>query len=191
MSEVIAVPFTQLRPISSPFRAGLFGNGAARIAPAANANPPQDHYAMGYADGEAAANERHAGEHEAADRIVAAIAQLRAEPAEDLARHLAETVSRLVRDIVGETTITADEIKRRAHGAAALLAESDAASAVRLHPDDAALAGAEVEGLAVIAEPGLARGDIRIECASGTLEDGNALRLAALDDALGLGENIS
>lgn len=190
MSEVVAVPLTQLRPVSSPFRAGLFGNGAVRPAPAANANPPQDRYAMGFADGEAAADERHAGDREAADRIVAAIARLRAEPAEDLGRHLAETVSRLVREIVGETNVTSDEITRRAHAAAALLAESDAASAVRLHPDDAALVGADVSGIAIIPDAGLMRGDVIVDCASGTVEDGNALRLAALDASLGLGEAL-
>ncbi len=191
MSEVIAVPITQLRPIIAPFRAGLFGNDAVHTAPAANANAPQDRYAMGFADGEAAANERHSGDREAADRIAAAISQLRAEPAEELGRLLAHTVSRLVRDIVGETPISAEEIMRRTQAAAALLAESDAATTVRLHPDDAALVGDEVSGIAVHAEPGLVRGDILIECATGTIEDGNAHRLDVLDAALGLSGNAA
>ena len=187
MSEVVTVPFSALRPISSPFRAGLGSTGDfTRMAPTAPKGP-QDDYARGYADGVADIEARMGDDAKAAEKIRTAIAHLRAEPSEELGLYIAEAVSHLVRRIVGETQITAEETTRRAKAAAALIADNDAATAIRLHPDDAAIIGSSVGEIAVIAEPGLLRGDILVECASGTIEDGNALRLAALDAALGLG----
>lgn len=187
MSEAVAVPFSALRPASSPFRAGLGSTGGFARAGAPAASGPKDDYARGYADGIADAEARFAEDAGAAEKIRTAIAQLRAEPSEELGLYIAEAVSHLVRGIVGETQITPEEITRRAKAAAALIADNDAATAIRLHPDDAAIVGANVGEVAVIAEPGLLRGDILVDCASGTIEDGNALRLAALDAALGLG----
>lgn len=187
MSEAVAVPFSALRPVSSPFRAGLGSTGTFNRMASPSGQGPQDDYARGYADGLADAEARFADDTAAADKIRNAIAQLRAEPSEELGLYIAEAVSHLVRGIIGETQITPEEITRRAQAAAALIAENDAASAIRLHPDDAAIAGVSVGAIAVIAEPGLMRGDILVECAAGTIEDGNALRLAALDAALGLG----
>lgn len=187
MSDIVAIPFSALRPVSSPFRAGL--GSASDFAPMAPATAKglQDDYARGYADGLADAAARLGDDAGAAEKIRTAIAQLRAEPSEELGLYIAEAVSHLVRGIVGETQITPEEITRRAKAAAALIADNDAATAIRLHPEDAAIVGQTVGEIAVIAEPGLLRGDILVDCASGTIEDGNALRLAALDAALGLG----
>ncbi len=187
MSEAVALPFSALRPVSSPFRPGFGSSGGFARAGGPASTGPKDDYARGYADGIADAEARLAEDTAAAEKIRTAIAHLRAEPSEELGLYIAEAVSHLVRGIVGETQITEEEISRRANAAAALIADNDAATAIRLHPDDAALVGATVGGVAVISEPGLLRGDILVECASGTIEDGNALRLAALDAALGLG----
>lgn len=186
MSEVMTVPFSALRPVSSPFRAGIGGSGDVSRAHKSASSEPQDAYARGYADGLADAEARLGDNDAAAEKIRAAIAELRAEPSEELGLYIAEAVSHLVRGIVGDTQISPEEVSRRAHAAAALIAENDAATAIRLHPDDAALVGATVGQIAVISEPGLLRGDILVECAAGTIEDGNGLRLAALDAALGL-----
>lgn len=187
MSEVVALPFSALRPVSSPFRAGLGSTSGFSAANVPVAQGPKDDYARGYADGIADAEARVGDDAGAAEKIRNAIAQLRAEPSEELGLYIAEAVSHLVRGIVGETQITPEEITRRAKAAAALIADNDAATAIRLHPDDAAIVGQSVGEIAVIAEPGLLRGDILVDCAAGTIEDGNALRLAALDAALGLG----
>lgn len=187
MSEVVAVPFSALRPISSPFRAGLGSTRGFSATHAPVAQGPQDDYARGYADGVADIEARMGDDAKAAEKIRAAIAQLRAEPSEELGLYIAEAVSHLVRQIVGETQVTPEEITRRASAAAAFIADSDAATAIRLHPDDAAIVGTSVGSLSVIAEPGLLRGDILVDCAAGTIEDGNTHRLAALDAALGLG----
>ncbi|MFM5913965.1 MAG: FliH/SctL family protein [Chakrabartia godavariana] len=186
MSEALAVPLGALRPLVSPFRQGL-GTTTAGRGPGPAQPQPQDDYARGYADGLAAAAARTDEDSQAADMIRQAIAQLRAEPSEELGLYIAEAVSRIVHQIVGETPVSPDEITRRAQAAAALIAENDAATAIRLHPKDAALVGTTVGDIAVVAEPGLRRGDILVDCAAGTIEDGNARRLAALDAALGLG----
>lgn len=187
MSEVVTVPLGAVRPVSSPFRAGLETQGGFTRTAAAPSPAAHDDYARGFAEGEAEAEARTAQDSRAADLISQAVARLRAEPSEELGLYIAEAVSYLVHRIVGETQITPDEIARRAQAAAALIAENDAATAIRLHPDDAALVGTSVGAIAVIPEPGLLRGDVLVDCASGTIEDGNALRLSALDAALGLG----
>ncbi len=189
MSEVVAIPLGAIRPTNSPFRAGLDTPGGFNRPTAPAPAAPRDDYARGFADGVAEAEGRAAQDARAAGLIQQSIIQLRAEPSEELGLYIAEAVSHLVRQIVGATQITPEEIIRRAHAAAAQIAENDAASAIRLHPDDAALVGTTVGAITVIAEPALRRGDILVECAAGTIEDGNALRLAALDAALGLGEH--
>lgn len=187
MSDVVAVPLGAVRPVSHPFRAGLdTGAGFARAA-ASSVSVPRDDYARGFADGAAEAEAHREAEVEAAEKIRAAITLLRTEPSEELGLYIAEAVSRIVHQIVGETQISPEEIIRRAQAAAAHIAETDSATAIRLHPGDAALVGPAVGTIAVIPEPGLLRGDVLIDCATGTIEDGNALRLAALDAALGLG----
>ncbi len=186
MSEVIAIPLGAIRPVSSPFRAG-FDSDSGFATRATPSMALQDDYARGFADGQAEAAARFGDDAAAADSIRQAIAQLRAEPSEELGLYIAEAVSHLVRQIVGETQTTPEEITRRAQAAADLIAENDAATAIRLHPADAALVGATVGAVSVIPEPALLRGDILVECAAGTIEDGNALRLAALDAALGFG----
>jgi flagellar biosynthesis/type III secretory pathway protein FliH len=189
MSEVVAIPLGAIRPVNSPFRAGLDTQGGFTQTTAASTLAPRDDYARGYIDGAAEAEARAAQDNRAGDLIQQAITQLRAEPSEELGLYIAEAVSHLVRQIVGETQITPEEITRRAQAAAALIAENDAATAIRLHPEDAALVGSSIGAVSVVPEPGLLRGDVLVECAAGTIEDGNALRLAALDAALGLGDH--
>lgn len=188
MSEAVAIPLGAIRPVNSPFRAGINGDSGFATKMAAPASTAAlDDYARGYADGLAEADGRSTVDTSAAEKIRQAITQLRAEPSEELGLYIAEAVSHLVRQIVGETQIAPEEITRRAQAAASLIAENDAATAIRLHPDDAALVGTTIGAISVVPEPGLLRGDVLIECAAGTIEDGNALRLAALDAALGLG----
>ena len=187
MSEVIAIPLGAIRPVSSPFRAGFNSDTGFATRVPAPSTALQDDYARGFADGQAEAEARFGQDTAAANSIRQAIAQLRAEPSEELGLYIAEAVSHLVRQIVGETQITPEEITRRAQAAAELIAEDDAATAIRIHPDDAALVGTNIGAISVVPEPALLRGDILVECAAGTIEDGNALRLAALDAALGLG----
>lgn len=187
MSDPQTVSLGAIRPVSSPFRAGLGTQGGFTRTAAAATPAPHDDYARGFADGAAEVEAKLTDNNRAAEHIRQAIAQLRAEPSEELGLYIAEAVSHLVRGIVGETQITPEEITRRAKAAAALISENDAATAIRLHPDDAAMVGPDVGNIAVIPEPALLRGDILVDCAAGTIEDGNNLRLAALDAALGLG----
>ncbi len=187
MSEVVVLPLGAIRPVNSPFRPGIDGDSGLTTRTATRPSAPQDDYARGFADGLAEADGRSTADTSAAEKIRQAITQLRAEPSEELGLYVAEVVSHLVRQIVGETQIAPEEITRRAQAAASLIADNDAATAIRLHPDDAALVGTTIGAISVVPEPGLLRGDVLIECAAGTIEDGNAMRLAALNAALGLG----
>ena len=122
MSDVATVPLSALRPVNSPFRQGL-GRAGSGVGASSAQGQPQGDYARGYADGLAAAAAQADDGNHAAEMIRRAIHDLRAEPAEELGLYIAEAVTRIVRQIVGETQISADEITRRAHAAAALIAE--------------------------------------------------------------------
>ena len=111
MSEVIAIPLGAIRPVSSPFRAG-FDSDSGFATRATPSMALQDDYARGFADGQAEAAARFGDDAAAADSIRQAIAQLRAEPSEELGLYIAEAVSHLVRQIVGETQITPEEIRQ-------------------------------------------------------------------------------
>ncbi|UAK26032.1 FliH/SctL family protein [Sphingomonas nostoxanthinifaciens] len=121
-------------------------------------------------------------------RALAHLAQsldvLQPEPPAALAALLAETVRRLVAQVVGEVEICAATLEARTTAIAALIVEETGPSRLRLNPDDAAqLAGAQLD-VAIIADPALARGAILLETGAGWVEDGPAVRLDKLRTAL-------
>jgi flagellar assembly protein FliH len=97
-----------------------------------------------------------------------------------LALMLAETIDRMVREIVGEVEIDGLRLLTRAKAAAALIGEASQPARLRVHPADVALfAEAELD-IAVEADPQLARGTVLLETAEGWIEDGPAVRLDRL-----------
>ncbi len=189
MSKDFATPFSTLRPVRSGFCPGYPGSFPTRDMPEPHhAEAQDDRFAQGFADGFAAGLARRSEDDRAADRLEKALLTLRPEPADDLGTLIAETVQRLVRQVVADCPISSHEVLQRAQRAAALIAKEDAATVLHLHPEDAKLLPAEIAGLTIIPQPDLARGDIVIPCAAGTIEDRISQRLAALEAALGLGE---
>ena len=150
--------------------------------------PPQiDAFAEGFGQGYEAgavvlAEERAtlAAERAALAELAGSLAALRPEPPADLARLLAETVRRLVTQVVGEVAIDPALVEGRAAHVAALLAEEAAPRRLRLSPADAAHLVDAALPVELVADATLGPGCLRLETAAGWVEDGPAVRLQRL-----------
>ncbi len=165
------------------FRPRLVGNGG----PAETAGPTgfdqepmsveEVAYARGYDEARRTFEMEYAAERDALARLVESPEVLRPEPANALALVLAETVDRLVREVVGSVDVDPTTLLARAKQAAELVAANVAPTKLRAHPDDIVhLAQAQLE-VALEADASLARGTIILETGDGWIEDGPAVRL--------------
>lgn len=137
-------------------------------------------FARGVAEGRRTVEAEFAAERDAIARLAENLQALKPEPTLPLAMLLAETVDRLVREIVGEVEIDGLALLARAKAAAALIGEATQPARLKAHPDDAALlAEADIE-IEVEGDLALARGSVMIETADGWIEDGPAIRLERL-----------
>lgn len=137
-------------------------------------------YAQGYEEGARVAEETLQGEREALARLAASLETLRSQPANALALLLAETVDRLVREIVGSVEIDANLLLERAKAAAAIIGDQVEPAKLRLNPADAALLAQAELDLQIVPDGTLQRGAIVVETAQGWIEDGPAVRLERL-----------
>jgi flagellar assembly protein FliH len=149
------------------------------------ARQEEEAFAAGHAEGRREAELDYEAERDALARLAQSLQVLRPEPANALALLLAETVDRLVREVVGQVEIDANLLVARAQQAAALVARDMEPTKLCAHPDD--LVHLERAGLelALEADPGLARGSIVLETGHGWIEDGPAVRLERLRAELG------
>ena len=173
-----------LRHGNAGFRAGAAGTG---FVPGNDVDAPvtaeQDReraYALGMEEGRRAAEEAFAAERDALIRLAEALPALTPEPANALALLLAETVDRLVRQIVGEVEVDATLLLTRANAAAQLIGKEVEPSKLRLHPDDIVHLESAGLNVALEADPSLSRGSIVLETGHGWIEDGPAVRLDRL-----------
>ena len=183
---------------AAPPRSGFVPASLARLSvsavagsnPDANAGLPQepavDHYAQGFEDGRRAAEDSFVTERKSLLQLVETANALQAEPSEELATLIGETVYRLVTDIVGAVEIDRACLHRRAIAAAELIAECDNARTLHVHPDDLPLLVGLETSLTIAGDASLSRGDIRIDCSAGWIEHGTSLYLDALRTELGL-----
>ena len=141
-------------------------------------------YTDGFNEGHRTANRELAAEREALARLAEALEGLEPEPPHELAACLAETVERLVRQIVGEVSLDGALLLERATAAAALIADNAAPARMRLHPDDLVrLEGADLP-VERVADPQLAPGTVLLEAGQGWIEDGPEVGLEKLRVAL-------
>lgn len=137
-------------------------------------------YARGLEEGRRTVEMEYAAERDALARLAESLEVLQPQPANALALLLAETVDRLVREVVGAVDIDPITLLARAKAAAELVAANAAPTKLRAHPSDlACLAEAELD-LVLEADPSLARGAIVLETGDGWIEDGPEIRLARL-----------
>ena len=150
------------------------GEGAP-IAPA-----EVDAFTQGFEEGRRTVELEVAAEREAIAKLAEALEALRPEPSHALAALLAETVDRLVRQVIGEVEIDPALLVHRAERAAQLIGEETAPSKLRAHPDDVELLADARIAVPVSGDPALPRGTIVLETGEGWIEDGPEVRLDRL-----------
>jgi flagellar assembly protein FliH len=157
-------------------------------ASAVSASPPEsvDAYARGFDEGHRVASEAFATDRQHLLSLLAKAETFQPEASDELAAMIAETVFRLVAEIVGSVEIDRALLDRRIDEAMKLIADCDAARTLAFHPDDLPLLANAGLTLDLIADPSLARGDLRIDCSSGGIEHGNSIYLDALRSELGI-----
>lgn len=159
--------------------------GPAAPAAAAEAAPNDDLFARGLAEGQRLAEAGFAVEREQLLALVAGAEALQDEPSEELAQLIAETVERLVRQIVETAPIDSSWLQDQAQIAAAMVAEADKARTLWVNPADALLLAECPVALPVESDPSMMRGTVRIETSVGWIEHGRAVYLDELRAALG------
>jgi flagellar assembly protein FliH len=158
----------------------------------------EEAFAAGHAEGRREAELDYEAERDALARLAQSLQVLRPEPANALALLLAETVDRLVHEVVGQVEVDANLLLERARQAAALVARTlltsvlapvriagqdcrvTASIGVATYPDDIVHLERADLGVALEADPGLTRGSIVLETGHGWIEDGPAVRLERL-----------
>ena len=140
----------------------------------------EEAFALGCEEGRKTVEAEFAAERDALGRLAESLAVLRPEPANALALLLAETVDRLVRQVVGEVEIDADLLLARAKAAAELVAKDVEPTRLRAHPDDLIYFEAAKLDIPLHADPSLSRGALVLETGQGWIEDGPAIRLERL-----------
>lgn len=172
------------RPMSfDPVVREAAAEAAAHVA--VEVEPGEDPFEKGLAEGQRLAEAGFAVERGQLLALVAGAEALQDEPSEELAQLIAETVERLVRQIVADAPIDAMWLKDQAETAAALVSEADKARTLWVHPQDAALLMDADIRLPVAADAAMMRGTVRVESSAGWIEHGRAVYLGELRAALG------
>ena len=141
-------------------------------------------FAEGFDEGRRTVEMEVAAERAAIARLAEALEVLEPEQPHELGAMLAETVERLVRQIVGEVAIDGEILLKRAMDAAALISDECAPGKMRLHPDDLdRLADADLP-VEMVADPHLAPGTVLLDAGEGWIEDGPEVGLEKLRIAL-------
>ncbi len=131
-----------------------------------------DPFALGLAEGQRLAEAAFVAERHQLLALLAGAEALQDEPSEELAQLIAETVERLVRQIVAAAPIDAEWLQAQAETAASMVA-------------DAALLADCPLTLAIESDPAMVRGTVRLETSTGWIEHGRAVYLDELRTALG------
>ena len=183
--NVQIVSISDARHIHSGFRP-MHREYAAASDMITPSNAIDDPYARGIVDGQELAATAFAEEKLHLRALLNAAENLQAEPSEELAQLIGETVFRLVRQIIENAPVDADWLHEQAQKAADTIADCDTARTAWLHPDDIALIDTATFPLPAMADPAAQRGSIRIDCSAGWVEHGRSNYLDALRIALSL-----
>ena len=144
-----------------------------------------DGYARGLGEAQEAAAQLMADEAMAREKIELSITKLDAAMAADLKDRLRETVEALCEAAIAPAALDPDGLTRRVDVAAAMLARAQDERVIRLHPEDLALIAARLpEDWHFIPDATLTRGAVRVEGASGGVEDGPDQWRLAIAEAL-------
>jgi flagellar assembly protein FliH len=139
-----------------------------------------DAFADGWAEGRRTVEVEIAAERDVLARLAESLDVLRPEPTNALALLLAETVDRLVRQIVGLVEVDGALLTERAEAAAALIGEETGPARLRINPADIALLDGARIPVAIVGDDHVERGALVLETGQGWIEDGPAIRLERL-----------
>ena len=142
-------------------------------------------YAAGAAEAQALAAQQAAADAEAAQGLALSFTRLDDELAEALRQKLRATVAALCEAALAPLAIDEDALMRRIERALALFSRADDERVIRLHPEDIDLISQRfAEEWHVIPDGSLQRGAIRVETATGGVEDSPELWRRAIEEAL-------
>ncbi|AIT80644.1 FliH/SctL family protein [Novosphingobium pentaromativorans] len=152
-------------------------------------DPVEQAFTQGFTAGyEQALQEAQAqAQAEAAARegLELSLTRLNAVLEEELRNRLRETVAALCESAIAPLAIDEDALVRRINAAVGMLSRADDERVIKLHPEDVKLVSPRLAAeWQVEEEAGLERGTIRIETASGGVEDGPATWRIAIAEAL-------
>lgn len=142
-------------------------------------------YARGMGEAQEAAAQIIAEQDAARTRIELSLSRLDAAMQSDLKDRLRETVIALCEAAIAPAALDPESLARRVERAAAMLARAEDARVIRLHPEDLALIAARLpEDWHFEPDAALERGALRVEGATGGVEDGPEQWRIALHEAL-------
>ena len=142
-------------------------------------------YARGLGEAQEAAAQLLADQETGRAKIELSLAKLDTAMQADLKDRLRETVEALCEAAIAPAALDPDGLVRRVEVAAAMLARAQDERVIRLHPEDLALIAARLpEDWHFIPDATLERGALRVEGASGGVEDGPDQWRLAIAEAL-------
>jgi flagellar assembly protein FliH len=141
-------------------------------------------FAEGFEQGRQTMIAEFARDREALVQLIRSAEALQPEPTGPLAAVLAETVTRFVRQIVGEVKIDPAMLRERAETVAEMITAESGPARLRMHPDDIAMLEGVDLGIDIAPDHHLASGTILLESGEGWIEDGPQVRLAKLRQQL-------
>lgn len=152
-------------------------------------DPVSDAFMKGYTQGlDAARAEAELSAQESAaagEKLALSFARLDDQLEEQLRQRLRDTVVALCESAIAPLAIDPDLLTKRIAIAASMLARADDERVIRLNPQDLELLSPRLQAdWTVEADPTLERGAIRVEGASGGVEDGPATWRRAIAEAL-------
>lgn len=144
-------------------------------------------HAAGMAEAQARAEAEAMVAEAARQHFSFSFAKLDAELAEDLRRKLHETVVALSEAALAPLALDAGALARRVEAAVGMFVRADDERVIRLHPDDLTLVAAKLPpDWQFVPDAALERGGLRVETASGGIEDGPQQWRDAIAEALRL-----
>ena len=181
---------------SAGFRADPRFGGIARIAAEQPLPEPvevpdplhiawQEGFAAGHAGAMAEAARRGAADDAAREGLCLSLQRLDRELEEELRMRLRDTVAALCEAAIAPLAVDEDLLARRIATAVSMLSRADDERVIRLHPDDLKLVSPRLAAdWDVRPDAALERGALRIECATGGVEDGPANWRRSIAEAL-------
>lgn len=142
-------------------------------------------FAAGFAEAEAQASARAVAAAAASDGLSLAFSRLDQQLEEELRQRLRDAVMALCEAAIAPMALDLDALERRIAVAVLMLSRADDERTIRLNPEDLSLISPRLaEDWRIEPDPALSRGSLRVETATGGVEDGPAQWRVAIAEAL-------